>query len=123
MQYEFPLSNSSFAFVYFYCSWPASISFATCGARSVINNVSSNVIEWPCLVLSSIYSIKHSGTCLLNFYGHCYGVYLRNNLLMKCFLYKLQRTWEESKNLNHLGNQAVKMVSCLQNNKDVSSSL
>ena len=57
MQYEFPLSSSSFAFpvirsfklrladfIYFYCSWPASISFATCGARPVIN-VYANVIK------------------------------------------------------------------------------
>ena len=36
-----------------------------------------------------------------------------------CFLYKFQRMWEESKNLKHLGKQAVKSVSCLLNNKEV----
>ena len=39
---------------------------------------------------------------------------------MTCSLYKLQRMWEEIKNPNHLRNRAAKMVSCLQNNKDVS---
>lgn len=42
---------------------------------------------------------------------------------MTCSLYKLQRMWEESRNPNHLRNQAVKIVRCLQNNKEVSSSL
>ena len=31
-------------FIYFYCSWPASISFATCGARSVINGKCNKVV-------------------------------------------------------------------------------